>query len=469
LPNTPTASDAGASKYYIDSIAVQSRAWKEVLLVKEQVLDGASGGVRQAILIALSAQPTANDTFILTDGTTTETFTFKASESAAFDVAIGGSAAATLTNLIQAINDDSTLWLAVGTTGLDPYFASGYATQGVIYRETTSGANDRVYGTLTTATSIKVVAFTAANDYNTAAGVETNLPSSDPAAKRFGFSRLFAALATNETHPIAEDVSNYTWDIDDQIWRWTDQSAIVGGAGILRTGSVLDIELNTAASATGAGVNGGSSGLEFDTTGNAGKIRAAVSATGALQRASDGLSLRLPATNPALQIASNELDVKYQTLKGLNSDASGLFVKVDGTSITFDGSGNLQASSSAEAQRIENDIPVNAAVAVADPVHYAGANNRVEPSDASNDAKAKVIGVATTAQSTVGQDATVVSHGTAAGVLSGASVGAPYYLQNTNGIGTGLPSGNSRVIQVGVAKNATDLWVRIIDYGKKAA
>ena len=32
-----------------------------------------------------------------------------------------------------------------------------------------------------------------------------------------------------------------------------------------------------------------------------------------------------------------------------------------------------------------------------------------------------------------------------------------------------LPGSGKRVIQVGIAMNSTDLFVRIVDYGKKAA
>jgi hypothetical protein len=63
----------------------------------------------------------------------------------------------------------------------------------------------------------------------------------------------------------------------------------------------------------------------------------------------------------------------------------------------------------------------------------------------------------------------VVGAGLAIGVLSGATANTPYYLQTAGGIGTSLPGASNRVIQVGVAKNATDLWVRVIDFGKKAA
>jgi len=469
LPTTPGASDAASSKAYVDAVAVQSRAWKEVLLVKEQVLNGASGGVLQAILAALSGQPTANDTFILTDGTTTETFTFKATEAAAFDVAIGATAADTLANLVQAINDDSTLWSAVDTTGLDAYFAAAYANQAVIYRTAVSTASDRAYGSIT-GSVLKVVEFDNAQqqDYDIAAGTEQNLPSADPTTKTFGFGRVKGSLATNETHPIAEDITAWTWDTDDEIWRQTDSSAIQGGPGISRSGSVISTDLDTTAAETGAGQSGGSSGLEYDTTGNAGKLRVSVSATGAIGRKADGIGIRLPATNPGLQITSNELDAKLDGTRGLAKDASGQYVKVDGSTITFDGGGQLQATTVAsEAQRIENDLPVSAAVAIGDVVEFRTTNDQIAPCDAGTDAETQCIGVATTAQSTVGQNATIVSIGLAAGVISGATVGTPYYLQDGGGIGTAIPTGNKRVVLVGYAKNANDLWVEIQDFGKK--
>jgi hypothetical protein len=423
-------------------------------------------------LTAFDSQPTAdNDTFVITDGTNTETYAFKSSESAPFDVAIGATAADTLANLIQAINDDSSYWSAVDTVGLDAYFASAYTAQGVIYRTAVSTANDRVYGVSTTATQIKVVDFQQVGDqdYSIASGTEANLPSSDPAAKRFGFGRTKANLVTNEAHPVAEDVTVWLWDTDDELWRQVDNSAITAGAGLARSGNTISADLDTDADETSSGSSGGSSGLEFDTSGNSGQLRARVSTTGAIGRQSDGLGVRVETTNPALAITGNELDVKYQTTKGLASDGSGLYVKVDTTTINYDGSGNLEAVASPEAERIENDLAVNEAIAVGDAVHFETTNDRISESDADNDSQSRVIGVATTAQATVGQNATIVSHGVAADTISSATVGTPYYLQSGGGIGTSIPSGAKRVVQVGIAKNADDLWVRVLDFGKKAA
>jgi predicted extracellular nuclease len=170
-----------------------------------------------------------------------------------------------------------------------------------------------------------------------------------------------------------------------------------------------------------------------------------------------------------LSIATNKLDVKYQMLKGLDSDASGLKVKVDGTTVTFDGGGNLKASAGAEAEKIENSLTTATdATLNGDPVYINGANV-VGKADAGVDAKSRVIGVIRTGGGIAGSVVEVVSIGRCTGILSGATPNTPYYLQNTGGIGTSLPGANKRVIQVGKAFNTTDLWVDIIDYGKKAA
>lgn len=227
-------------------------------------------------------------------------------------------------------------------------------------------------------------------------------------------------------------------------------------------------------------------GLEFN--GSTG-VQAKVFTTGGLQRDGNGLSVKLPAvsgliadatglyldlenTNPTLKfggVGGTEVGVKYDTLKGLDTSALGMIVKVDGSTITFTGGGALQASASSEALRIENTINVDAAVIVGDPVYITATGNRVSPADTDTDAKARVVGISRTAQASVGQPTEVVEVGRCDGVLTGATAGTPYYLKTGTGFTTTAnPGSGKRVIQVGVALNATDLMVRIIDYGKKA-
>jgi hypothetical protein len=307
--------------------------------------------------------------------------------------------------------------------------------------------------------------------------------------------RTYALITAD---PITVDTTAQEWSIV------SGPGLLSAGAGLLDTANTWSVELHTAAAATGAGTGGGSSGLEFDTSGDGGKLRAAVSATGALQRAADGLAVKLEATNPSLQVVSNELGVKLDparaitknssgigvnveatnpslhvtgsnelsvkedTTRGLNTDGSGLYVKVDGTTITYDGSGQLKVGA-APASVVKADYTVNEAIALGDAVNWSTTNDRVEKSRADTDSKARVIGIAETAQGTVGQTATIVSQGPASNTLSSATAGNAYYLQATGGIGTSLPGGGNRIVQVGIAKNSTDLFVRIVDYGKKAA
>lgn len=185
-----------------------------------------------------------------------------------------------------------------------------------------------------------------------------------------------------------------------------------------------------------------------------------------------GLQLQLEAANPTLQInGSNELGVKYgATTSGLTTGASGLAVSVDSTTIAINGSGQLYALGSDEAKRIENALVAGENVAKADPVYWGTADNKFGKARADTDAKAYVFGIAKAA---ITADATgeVVSYGPAEGVLTGATYGTKYYLAYTGGLKASSPptEGGSRVVMIGWAINATDLWVQPIDFGKKAA
>lgn len=81
--------------------------------------------ILQALLFALAAIPTANDVLRITDGTTTEDFTFVAAAGVPFEVTIGADVLETLTNLATAITADSVPWKGsvisnpqTGNTGL---------------------------------------------------------------------------------------------------------------------------------------------------------------------------------------------------------------------------------------------------------------------------------------------------------------------------------------------------------------
>lgn len=440
LPATPSGDTAAASKAYVDAVAAGLSPKPYARVATNDDVDGwtAAGSGVGATLTSTTNATTENDI----DGVT-------------------------------LVLNDRVLVKDFGAT-------SSHASNGIYY--VTQVANGSVPCVLTRALDFD-------EDAEVNQGDSVFVSEGTVNAKR-----TYALITGN---PITVDTTAQEWSIV------SGPGALSAGAGLLDTANTWSVELDSSASSAGTGVNGGSSGLEYDVTGDAGKLRVSVSATGALIRAADGVAVNLEttdpslqissdelgvkldssraitkdangigvnieATNPSLEIVSNELGVKEDTTRGLNTDSSGLYVKVDGSTVTFDGSGQLQVGS-APASRVSASYAVNEAIAIGDPVDWSSTNDRIEKSQANTVAKSFVMGVAETAQVTVGNNATVVSQGVATGVISGATAGTPYYLQATGGMGTALPTGGGRrrIVQVGVAKNATDLWVRVVDYGRR--
>ncbi len=233
-------------------------------------------------------------------------------------------------------------------------------------------------------------------------------------------------VTTND--PIVIDTDGIAWA------QFSSTVAYTFDQGLNLSSGSVKVELDTGADAQGAGAGGGNSGLEFDANTASGKLRAAVNPTGGLQRT-----------------------------------ASGLGVLLNGTSITSGASG-LSVASAPAAARLQETLTADAAIAVADAVSISAATaGRHVTARGDTDAKSRVTHVATSAAASAGTTFTGVSHGVAAATLTGATQNTPYYLQATGGIGTSLPGAGNRVVQVGIALTATDLFVRIIDYGKKAA
>ena len=249
LPLAPTAPSDAASKDYVDGQIVTGKTWKELLLAPEQLLSGGAGAILQGMLAAVVNLLVSGDTFIITDGSTTETFTGVAAAPSAFEFIVGASAADSQTNLVAAINADSTLWSAIETTGLDDYLTGAEDPQFVVYRTAFSAAADRIHGVIATAADVQVVEFgTGTQDYRESSGTQSNIPAADPAAKRFGFGRVFGSLQTGDTHHVANDNTTFSWDGDDDLWQQTSTgSSTTEGDGIDVTGGKVTTDVATAA------------------------------------------------------------------------------------------------------------------------------------------------------------------------------------------------------------------------------
>jgi len=238
----PTNPTDAASKGYIDAQIATGKTWKELVLSQVQLKDDPSGGLLQAILCAVVTQLTAGDTFKINDGTTEEVWTAVAGAPAAFQFQIGGSAPATQVNLVAAIVADSTLWSAVESTTLDAYFSSLSDPQIIIFRQAISANPDRIYGTISGGQSgVQVVEFaTGPQNYQESSGLQSDLPSADPSAKRFGFGRASTAINGGDTHRIAEDNTAFAWDSNTNVWQQVDTGTTnTAGDGIDITGAKI--------------------------------------------------------------------------------------------------------------------------------------------------------------------------------------------------------------------------------------
>lgn len=244
--------------------------------------------------------------------------------------------------------------------------------------------------------------------------------------------------------------------------------SVIYGAGLVNSSGTINVELDTGAGAQTTGADGGSSGLEFDTSGAAGKLRAKVDPAGGIQRGASGLLLEIDDSPDTLDVDADGLKVV-----GLPSLFKVNDVAVS-ANVTAANLGTLTAGvlSSADALhrhgKLEQSYLVDAAVTAGDPVYFSS-NDEVTKANASGGTGQKVIGVCRTTQGSIGSATEVVRLGPCAGVLSGATAGNPYWLASGGGVTVTAPTGNVDRVLVGYAINATDLDVRIQYMGKMLA
>lgn len=270
---------------------------------------------------------------------------------------------------------------------------------------------------------------------------------------------------------------------------WVQFSAagqITAGPGLQKVGNVISVKKGDGIEVTsnGAATNidlATNPGLTLSGTSPNKKLAALIASSQGLQiDGANGLALLLNGTT--LQVGVSGVSVKgVPNLFEVGGTATsqtpgtGQVTAANLNTLTAGGTSNADSlhthalPSVPYAGRVESSLAVAEAVAAGDPVYQSSTNDRVGKADASNDAKSRVFGVARVAQNTVGDPTPVVYVGPCPGILSGATAGDAYYLQAGGGLGTSLPGAGRRVIRVGVAKNATDLHVFVLDYGKKAA
>lgn len=240
--------------------------------------------------------------------------------------------------------------------------------------------------------------------------------------------------------------------------QFTGTGDITAGNGIARTGNTLAVSLAA------------NPGLQF--TGNA--LAALLVSTGGLQVGASGLSVFVNANNTLATDASG-----LRTL-GLPSAFTIAGTAVS-TAVSASNLNTLTAGTASAADALHTHTAVTGATAVqatfsngsaslniGDPVCWSSTANTLVRADASVDASSRVFGLAGAAIS-ASASGVIVSGGVIAGCLTGATPGAPYWLASGGGLTATIPttSGN-RVVRIGFAKNATDLYVHFQDMGKRS-
>lgn len=256
--------------------------------------------------------------------------------------------------------------------------------------------------------------------------------------------------------------------------------------GLKKLISSVQVELDSDADAAGAGAGGGTSGLEFDADTASGQLRAAVKPTGGITRQTGGLGINLDGSTAALDVGGAGTGLSVKGVPNLfeiggvatsQTPSTGVVTATNLNTLTAGSSSNADSlhthasSPATEAPLIETDwIAGTAGVTQYYPVYVDATSEAVSNGDTDTDTKCAVIGIAATTEASTAAVA-VDSVGLKTGALTGLgfAAGDRIYLKTGGGLHNAAPGGGKRVIEMGFAKNATDLFLKIVDRGRRAA
>jgi len=251
--------------------------------------------------------------------------------------------------------------------------------------------------------------------------------------------------------------------------------------GLKRVVSSIQVDLDDGADAQGEGVPTAArkSGLEFDADTASGQLRVAVALAGGLERYQStpfGLAVKLDADSGNNTLATTSAGLKVLGVPATftigGATATGVSA-ADLIDLTDGGETSLHshaATPATEAPVIETDwVAGPAGVTVKYPVHTTAVANEVLNGDTDTDANCAVIGVAMSTEPS-DDPVAVQSYGLVVDGIDGLgfAAGDRIYLKTNGGLHNAAPAGGKRVVEMGFAKNAKDLFLRIIDRGRKA-
>lgn len=234
-----------------------------------------------------------------------------------------------------------------------------------------------------------------------------------------------AYLATND--PITVGVTNLNFQFNNPV-------ALVGGDGIDISGGTVSVDLSA------------DSGLEF----SGGLLQ--------INFADTSVAADLDGTNGSLAIRAEDLSGN-----GANQGAN--IIGADPSSISQSSSTTVQGILNDLSTAIENsgkgvEYTVGAGGVTAGDLVYVSANDTILPLDIN--ASEVGIGLALTTAAAAATVTVAANDVVIPGVLAGATAGDKYYWDGSSITATPPSGAGSRVWQVGVAKNATDLHVEVL-------
>lgn len=250
---------------------------------------------------------------------------------------------------------------------------------------------------------------------------------------------------------------------------FTSTQVITASTGLQRVSNDIQvkkgdgIEVVSNSGATNVDISSAAPGLQFNGVSPNGKLEVRPDTTKGIDKAAAGVFAKvLTASGTGFDGSGN--------LKVINDAAGGLTLTGSGESILLDGASLSTSSSGIKAlfaPKVQDSYTAQAGIAAGAAVRWSAVNDQIMTSLNTNATNAHTIGVAPSAISAAASGV-VVSEGIAVGVLTAATVNTPYYVGATGQpvLFATLASG-ARVIQLGFAKNATDLWVDIKDMGQK--
>lgn len=261
----------------------------------------------------------------------------------------------------------------------------------------------------------------------------------------------------------------------------TAAGQILAGNGLSKTGNTIStksgdgIEITSNANSTNVALDASAPGLQFTGSAGSGKLQVKAVSTGGVEVVAGGVQIKLNGATLATGASGASvaglpsLFTVNAVATSANVTAANLNTLTAGSSSNADALHTHTAAVVAGANTVQHVHTSVDALAAGDPVSWSTTNNQVNKARSDTDAKSRVVGVNKNASVGAAGSCTYFSHGPNPGVLSGATAGAPYYLAATGGLTATYPAAGSglRVIEVGVALNATDLFVRVMDYGKR--